>query len=106
MLDLNLNDLIERSLKEDVGTGDITTLSTIDAKKEITGRFIAKEDGILCGMDVIRVFSEAFECSAPIFIDNAESITRTDFGTASQVIRLVVTPGADTLNTVAEGPAR
>ena len=54
MLDLNLNDLIERSLKEDVGTGDITTLSTIDAKKEITGRFIAKEDGILCGMDVVR----------------------------------------------------
>ncbi len=54
MLDLNLNDLIERSLKEDVGTGDITTLSTIDAKKEITGRFLAKEDGILCGMDVVR----------------------------------------------------
>ncbi|MBR7165910.1 MAG: carboxylating nicotinate-nucleotide diphosphorylase [Clostridia bacterium] len=54
MLDLNLNDLIEKSLKEDVGTGDITTLSTIDAKKEITGRFIAKEDGILCGMDVVR----------------------------------------------------
>ena len=54
MLDLNLNDLIEKSLKEDVGTGDITTLSTIPADKTITGRFIAKETGILCGTEVVR----------------------------------------------------
>ncbi len=54
MLDLNLNDLIEKALKEDVGTGDITTLSTIPAEKTITGRFIAKENGILCGMEVVR----------------------------------------------------
>ena len=54
MLDLNLNDLIEKALKEDVGTGDITTLSTIPADKTITGRFIAKEDGILCGVEVVR----------------------------------------------------
>lgn len=54
MLDLNLNDLIARSLKEDIGTGDITTLSTIPAEKTITGRFIAKENGILCGMDVAK----------------------------------------------------
>lgn len=57
----------------------------------------------LCGMDVIRVFSERYDCTAPIFIDNAESITRTDFGTAAQVIRLVVTPGADKLRLVREG---
>lgn len=54
MLDLSLNDLIEKALKEDVGTGDITTLSTIPADKTITGRFIAKETGILCGVDVVR----------------------------------------------------
>ncbi len=54
MLDLNLNDLIEKALKEDVGTGDITTLSTIDESKTITGRFLAKESGILCGMEVAR----------------------------------------------------
>ncbi len=54
MLDLNLNDLIEKALKEDVGTGDITTLSTIDESKTITGRFLAKESGILCGMEVAK----------------------------------------------------
>ena len=57
-MDLHLNELIERSLKEDIGTGDITTLSTIPADKTITGRFLAKENGILCGMEVCRaVFS-------------------------------------------------
>lgn len=44
----------------------------------------------LCGLDVIRVFSARYGAQAPIFIDNAEGITATEFGTASQVIRLVV----------------
>lgn len=44
----------------------------------------------LCGLDVIRVFSERYGAQAPIFVDNAEGITSTEFGTASQVIRLVV----------------
>ena len=54
MLDLYLNELIEKSLKEDIGTGDITTLSTIPADKTITGTFLAKENGILCGMEVVE----------------------------------------------------
>ena len=54
MFDLSLRDLIEKSLREDVGTGDITTLSTIPEDKTITGRYIAKEDGILCGMHVVK----------------------------------------------------
>lgn len=44
----------------------------------------------LCGLDVIRVFSERYGAQAPIFIDNAEGITATEFGTTSQIIRLVV----------------
>ena len=45
---------------------------------------------ILCGLDVIRVFSARFGSTAPIFIDNAESIIRDTFDTPAQVIRLVV----------------
>ena len=50
---------------------------------------------ILCGLDVIRVFSERYDCLAPIFIDNAESITKKVFDTEAQVIRLVVSEGAE-----------
>ncbi len=45
---------------------------------------------ILCGMDVIRAFSQHYGMQAPIFIDNAESIIQDRFETSSQVIRLVV----------------
>ncbi len=44
--------LITDALDEDIGTGDITTLSVIDKGRRAHGRYIAKEDGILCGMQI------------------------------------------------------
>lgn len=50
--------LLRTALEEDAGGGDITTLATISQKAGAHGRYIAKEDGILCGMDVVQaVFS-------------------------------------------------
>ncbi len=49
-----INKLIETALAEDIGTGDITTMSTVPKDKTIGGRFIAKADGILCGIGVAR----------------------------------------------------
>lgn len=59
MLDLKIiDDLIARAMREDIGTGDITTLSTIPADKSSNGRFIAKEAGVVCGLPVVeRVFA-------------------------------------------------
>ena len=47
------SDLIQTALREDLATGDITTLSVIDKDREAHGRFIAKEDGIVCGLSLI-----------------------------------------------------
>ena len=44
--------LIDAALEEDIGTGDITTLSTISKDAIGHGRYIAKESGILCGIDL------------------------------------------------------
>ena len=56
--DLFLDDLIRQSLKEDIGTGDITTLSTVPEEQTVSGRFIAKSSLVVCGIDVaVRVFS-------------------------------------------------
>ncbi len=44
--------LIAMALNEDVGTGDITTETTIPEDKIAFGRFIAKEDMVICGLDV------------------------------------------------------
>jgi nicotinate-nucleotide pyrophosphorylase (carboxylating) len=54
---LTLDPLIDRVLEEDWGTGDITTLCTVSADREISGRLIAKEAGVVCGLGVVeRVF--------------------------------------------------
>lgn len=51
--------LIRTALEEDCGNGDITTISTIPADAVAHGRYIAKEDGVLCGMEIVRaVFDE------------------------------------------------
>jgi nicotinate-nucleotide pyrophosphorylase (carboxylating) len=39
-------------LAEDIGRGDITTTATVPAETRGLGRFLAKEDLILCGLDV------------------------------------------------------
>ena len=44
--------IISMALNEDVGTGDITTETTIPADKTAVGRFIAKESMIICGVDL------------------------------------------------------
>ena len=55
MLDkLSMDEIITRALKEDIGTGDITTMSTVPAGQTINGRFIAKEAGIICGLEIVR----------------------------------------------------
>lgn len=54
---LTLDELIDRVLAEDWGTGDVTTLCTVAADREISGRLIAKEAGVICGLGVVeRVF--------------------------------------------------
>ncbi len=47
--------IIAMALNEDVGTGDITTETTIPADKKAYGRFIAKENMVICGLDVAEL---------------------------------------------------
>jgi len=49
-----LNKIIENALAEDVGTGDITTASTVPEGTRIAGRFLAKGQGVLCGTEVVK----------------------------------------------------
>lgn len=49
-----LDDLIKRALEEDIGHGDITTLSLISAGQQARGLFVAKTPGIVAGINVSR----------------------------------------------------
>ncbi|MEM7331872.1 MAG: carboxylating nicotinate-nucleotide diphosphorylase [Chloroflexota bacterium] len=44
---------IKIALAEDIGSGDVTTLSIVPAEQKINGRFLVKADGIIAGLDVV-----------------------------------------------------
>ncbi len=54
---LLIDEIVARALTEDIGTGDITTMSTIPYSRMIEGKLMAKEPGVICGLQVLeRVF--------------------------------------------------
>lgn len=53
-----VDDTIKNALKEDINYLDVTTDYLIDENATTTARFVAKSDGVLCGLEVaLRVFS-------------------------------------------------
>ncbi len=63
------DDIILGSLKEDAPFGDITTDCTIPDGTVISGRFIAKADGVVCGLPIIMRTFELI-CGAAAVTDN------------------------------------
>lgn len=54
---LGLDDFILTALREDIGTGDITTECCVPAEEQSQAVFRCKEAGVVCGLDVAkRVF--------------------------------------------------
>ncbi len=72
-------------LAEDIGRGDITTTATVPTETRGIGRFLAKEDIILCGLDVAEaVFFHLDPDSSDIdasFSDGDEIKSGTIFAT-------------------------
>ena len=55
----DIDHLIRTALREDIGTGDVTTATTVSPDAVIAGHYVAKEDGIVCGLDIVRRVFEA-----------------------------------------------
>ena len=53
-LPLEISHYIQRALDEDIGTGDVTTDTIVPAGASLRGRIIAKQDGVVAGLDVGR----------------------------------------------------
>ena len=48
---------VKEVLKEDIGSGDLTTLSTIPKKAIGQARLLVKDSGIIAGIDLAKIFS-------------------------------------------------
>lgn len=77
---MTISQIISEALREDIGSGDHTSLSTIPGTARGKARLLVKEDGILAGVDVA---SEVFRQVDPdititIFKHDGESIHKGD----------------------------
>lgn len=83
-----LDDFLLAALKEDVGTGDITTNSCIPEKNRSYGEFVAKSEGVVCGLDVAK---RVFELVDPL-IEFTELMQDGDFANKGDIIARVEGP--------------
>jgi nicotinate-nucleotide pyrophosphorylase (carboxylating) len=58
MVSNKIKKIIEATLAEDIGTGDITTQATVSRKKKGRAQAVAKDDFVIAGVDV---FAETFQ---------------------------------------------
>ena len=77
---LAVDEIIKNALIEDIGTGDITTIATIPADKIITGKFIAKESGVICGALVVKRVFELIDASVSmqVFLNDGAIVEKGD----------------------------
>ena len=52
---LDISPTIKRALTEDIGLGDITTNSIVPANASLHGRIVAKQQGVVAGLEVAKL---------------------------------------------------
>lgn len=80
ILEADIRDFIAAALREDVGDGDHTSLSTIPADAMGKARLIVKDDGILAGIELAKYIFEAVDpdLKMEIFITDGQPVTYGD----------------------------
>lgn len=63
---------IRRALAEDIGPGDVTTNSIVPLKTTMSGQIIAKQSGIVAGLDVAQAVYEVLDDSVRFTIQVGE----------------------------------
>lgn len=90
---LQMEQIVRAALLEDIGPGDLTTNACIPPDRMARGEFLAKQEGVLAGMSVVR---ECFRQAAP---DCALEALKSD-GEAfasGEIIAVVTGPAAQIL---------
>ena len=83
---LEIDRIIRNALQEDIGLGDVTTLSTIEPGTSARAELVAKEEFVLAGIDVAgRVFAASGAGGSP---------SRSSPGTGSRYAAARFSPGS------------
>ncbi|TCK87994.1 nicotinate-nucleotide pyrophosphorylase [carboxylating] [Natranaerovirga hydrolytica] len=78
--ELQIKKIIKNALLEDIGTGDITTNTIINKEATISGKILAKEEGIICGTQIFKWVFETIDPTVEIAFNfsDGDSIKKND----------------------------
>jgi len=68
---VEVEELIREALEEDIGAGDITSAACVPADRSASGRFVAKQECVLAGLDLLPVI---YELQPEIFFPNGSRV--------------------------------
>jgi len=74
------NEIIQRALAEDLGSGDHTTLATIPADARGAARLIVKDTGILAGVEMAQAIVEHYDpaLTLKVYIQDGAQVSEGD----------------------------
>ena len=80
LMQFQIDDIIKTALAEDINYIDVTTDYLVDENRISTARYVAKDDGVLCGIEIaFRVFKLLDEnAKCEIYIHDGEKVKKGD----------------------------
>ena len=79
-LPAEISQYISRALEEDIGSGDVTTDTIVPANASLRGRIVAKENGVVAGLEIARQVMLSLDQSVN-FVAKVEDGTTVERGT-------------------------
>ena len=73
-----VREAVERALTEDIGPGDITSELTVPASLKARGSFIAKQDLILAGVELLTIIYDEGGTDLQLFAESGSPIACGD----------------------------
>ncbi|MBN1309779.1 MAG: carboxylating nicotinate-nucleotide diphosphorylase [Anaerolineae bacterium] len=80
-----VEEVIQRALEEDVGDGDVTTLWTVPPGAILDGQLIAKQPGVVAGLEVARLTFEMIDERVQFIPKTTDGDSVTDGQTVAEV---------------------
>jgi nicotinate-nucleotide pyrophosphorylase (carboxylating) len=98
-----LESLVERALAEDLGTGvDVTSVATVPFDAEGVADFVARADGVVAGLPVVRAVLELVTDDSVVVVQKVADGTRVQAGevvlSATALVRALLTGERTALN--------
>jgi nicotinate-nucleotide pyrophosphorylase (carboxylating) len=81
-----IHEIVTHALREDLGSGDLTTLAVIPADAEVAAQFVMREPGVICGLPVVVAVFRSLDPALRLALPLAEG-SRVERGAVVASVR-------------------